>query len=841
MESILGLPLPVKDPILIFGICMVVILATPLLFERLRLPGLIGPIIAGVVLGSSVLNVLERGQAIELLGNVGLLYIMFLSGLEINMSQFRKNRDRSLVFGIITFTIPQVVGTIIFRYLLGFSWPASILIASMFASHTLVPYPIISRLGIMKNDAVVTTVGGTILTDTVALLVLVVVARGFQGELTTMFWITLALAMVIYVAVVVYLLPPLARWFFRNVSDGGKSEFIFVLAVVFVGAYLARAVGTEPILGAFLVGLTLNRLIPERSRLMNRIQFFGETFIIPFFLIFIGLLVDVSVLASGFTAWIVMISMLATNVGTKWIAAGITRRIYNYSNAEGWIIFGLSTCEAAATLAATLVGYELGIIGDEVLNGVVLMIFATCILGPSVVDRFGREVARQQEEQLYEPRQAPQRILVPLANPSTSESLINVAAMLRDNKSEETVFPLTVVAEELEAENTESNVAAAERLLAHAVVHAAEMDVPVNPVTRVARNPASGIVEAATERRVSDIVIGWNGTRSAQQRIFGAVIDQMLEQSSQQVWVCKLDHSINTFQSLVIVMPPLLDHNPGFYEAVRSLKHLAAQLGATIQVLVVQDEPDRFRQHFQEVAIEVSTGFMQVSTWQGLRSTLQDFLKDTNLVVLVSAREGTVAYERPLERLPQMLADLSSSFLVLYPSEKDARSFGAVQPQGLPNILTEERVLLNLNAPSYEETVDALLRTAIDSNDPRHGSVLKSLVYDDVGYASEILPGAIVSHARVRELKETKMFLGIHRKGVPHNRAAQPVHVVILLLSPAQRTTQDHLAQLAEIARYFSQVENLDDLIACSSVDQLRAWFDRRGAGGSENRLLPEV
>ncbi|AFZ36304.1 transporter, CPA2 family [Stanieria cyanosphaera PCC 7437] len=828
MESILGLSLPFKDPILIFGICMVVILATPLLFERLRLPGLIGPIVAGVVLGSSVLNILERGQAIELLGNVGLLYIMFLSGLEINMSQFRKNRDRSLVFGLITFTIPQVLGTIIFRYLLGFDWAASILIASMFASHTLVPYPIISRLGIMKNDAVVTTVGGTILTDTVALLVLVVVARGYEGELTTTFWITLALSMIIYIAAVIYLLPLLARWFFRNVSDGGKSEFIFVLAVVFILSYLARAVGTEAILGAFLVGLTLNGLIPERSRLMNRIQFFGETFIIPFFLIFIGLLVDVSVLASGFTAWIVMISMLSTNVITKWIAANITRRIYNYSNAEGWVIFGLSTCEAAATLAATLVGYELGIIGDDVLNGVVLMIFATCILGPSIVNRFGREVARQQEEQPYEPGKAPQRILVPLANPSTSEILVNIAAMLRENKSEETVFPLTVVAEETDSENTEVNVAAAERLLAHAVVHAAEIDLPVNPVTRVARNPASGIVEAATERRVSDIVIGWNGASSPQQRIFGTVIDQMLEKSTQQVWVCKINHPVNTFQCLIVVLPTLIDHNPGFYEAVRSLKHLASQLGASLQVLVVNDQADRLQQHFNEVAIEVTTSFMQVATWQELRSYLQKTSNDTNLIILVSAREGTVAHERALEHLPQMLADLQSSFLVLYPSEKEARSFGAFQPQYLPDILTEERVLLNLNTLSYEQTVNALLSTAIDQQDPRHNRVLKALVYDDVGYASEILPGVIISHARVQELKETKMFLGIHPQGVRHERAAQPVHVVVLLLSPAQRTTQDHLAQLAEVAQYFGHVENLDQLIACDNTLQVQDWFERQ-------------
>ncbi len=829
MESILGLPLPVEDPILIFGLCMVVILVTPLLFERFKLPGLIGPIVAGVVLGTSMLNVLERGQAIELLGNVGLLYIMFLSGLEINMNQFRKNRDRSFVFGVITFTIPQLAGTLIFHYLLGFDWLAAILIASMFASHTLVPYPIISRLGIMKNDAVVTTVGGTILTDTVALLVLVVVARAFEGELTTLFWVSLALAMAIYVTAVLYLLPPLARWFFRNVEDGGKSEFIFVLAVVFIGSYLARAVGTEAILGAFLVGLTLNRLIPERSRLMTRIQFFGNAFIIPFFLIFIGLLVDVSVLASGITAWVVMIAMLTTNVVTKLIAASITRRFYQYTPAEGWVIFGLSTCEAAATLAATLVGYELGIIGDDVLNGVVLMIFATCVLGPWVVDRFGRQVAREQDEQHYEPRQAPQRILVPLANPATSETLVNMAALLRDHKSEEAIYPLTVISEAIEAEDTESNVAAAERLLAHAVVHAVELDVPVNPVTRVARNPASGMVEAATERRISDIVIGWNGARSAQQRIFGSVIDQMLDQSPQQVWVCKFDHSVNTFQRLVVILPPVIDHNPGFYEAVRSLKHLADQLGAALKGLAISDDAVSHRQHFEAVPIDVTSEFLALATWDDAHGILRTASPDQDLIALVSAREGTVAYDRTLERLPQLLADLQLSFLVLYPSEKDAHYLGAAQPLSLSQLLSPERVILNLTTSSYEETVDVLLSQVIDRDDPRHSPVLKALAFDDVGYASEVLPRVIISHARVQKLKGPRLCLGVHPQGIERDRTEQPIHIVVLLLTPARGTTPEHLAQLAEVAQAFSQPDLLTKLMQCTQPEQLQSYLSLSG------------
>ncbi|WP_159790802.1 cation:proton antiporter [Sodalinema gerasimenkoae] len=822
MDSLFNLSLPAEDPVLIFSICMAVILIAPLLFERINLPGVTGPIVAGVVLGPSVLNVLEQGQALTLLGNVGLLYIMFLAGLEIDMTQFLRHRDRSLVFGLITFTIPQTLGTIIFR-LMGFDWLASILIASMFASHTLVAYPIISRLGIIKNNAVTTTVGGTILTDTVALLLLVVVARSSQGDLDAQFWITLGLALILYVTAILYLLPPLARWFFRNIGSNNKPAFVFVITTLFVFSYLADAIGIEKILGAFLVGLTLNRLIPERSRLMSRIQFFGDGFIIPFFLIFIGLLVDVSVLASGMTAWIVMGAMLATNVGTKWIASMVTRKIYNYSHAEGMVMFGLSTCEAAATLAATLVGYELGIIGDDVLNGVVMMIFATCILGPSIVEYYGRQVAQQDHSDNFQPRNTPQRILVPLANPATSDALIEVAALLRDHKSNEAIVPLTVVTTQPDddRENAESNVAKAERLLAHAVVHAAEMDLTVNPVTRIAANPAVGMVEAALERRTSDIVIGWNGKQSPEQRIFGGVIDQMLEQTSQQVWVCKLDSPLNTYGRITVILPPLIDYMPGFYEAARSLKHFATQLGVTLNVVTSEESQRQIRQCLETIPLKIETTFTPAATWR-------DSLKDTDLVVLVSARLGTIAHTGQLEQLPRELAASRASFLVLYPSQREAVVYDVHPPQSPLALFDPQRVQLGLTTSSYEKTVEALLSTAIAKDNPKHWSVLKALVYDDVGYASEILPGMIISHARVPKLDRTLMFMATHPTGVHHEQSAQSIHVVVLLLSPSRVSSQDHLAQLAEIARYLSHVTNLDQVIASQQPEQLKSLFQAR-------------
>lgn len=818
MDSILDITLPAEDPIFIFSICMTVILVTPLVFERIKLPGIIGPIVAGVILGPSVLNVLEQGQALTLLGNVGLLYIMFLAGLEIDMAQFRKHRDRSLVFGAITFIIPQTLGTIIFR-LMGFDWLASILIASMFASHTLVAYPIVSRLGILKNNAVTTTVGGTILTDTVALLVLVVVARSAQGELNALFWASLVLSLVIYVTAVLYFLPLLARWFFRNVGSSGKTTFIFILTVVFVCSFLADAIGIEKILGAFLAGLTLNQLIPEQSRLMSRIQFFGESFAIPFFLLFIGLLVDVSVLASGLTAWVVMGTMLSTNVGTKWIASSLTRRIYNYSHAEGMVIFGLSTCEAAATLAATLVGYDLGIIGDDVLNGVVMMIFATCILGPWIVERYGRQVAQQEQEQGHRPTSTPQRILVPLANPGTSEALMDVAAMVRDRTSSEAVVPLTVVTTQAEddRDDTEGHVAQAERLLAHAVVHGAEMDLAVNPVTRVAASPVTGIVDAATERRISDIVIGWNGRHSPQQRIFGGVIDQMLEQTSQQIWVCKLESPINTYERITAILPPLINYMPGFYEVARSLKQVAMQLGVNLKIAIAEDSQRQIQKLLAEIPGDVPVSFIEGNAWR-------DALTDTDLVVLVSARQGTVAYTHTLEKLPQELSALCPSFLVLYPSQREAGRYQTYAPQPLQQLFNPKQVLLGINTPSYEKTVEALLTTAISKDNSQHWRLLKSLVYDEVGYASEILPGAIISHARVQKLDRTLLFMATHLSGVRHEQADQPIRMIVLLLTPTKVSSQDHLAQLAEVARHFSHPEDVEQLLQAHTPEDIQAW-----------------
>ena len=388
--------IPITDNVLLFLVLLLVVFLAPTISRWIKLPGVVGIILAGVALGPNGINLISMTTAIELLGSVGLLYIMFIAGLEINMTDFLRNKNKSIVFGLLTFLIPQITGMIIFR-LLGFSWAASILIASMFASHTLVGYPVITKLGITKNIAVLTTVGGTIITDTLALLILAIIARSVTGELDLNYWISLTLFVSVYFAIIIYFLPILGRWFFKHNEDG-SAQFYFVLVVAFGCSFLAKVIGIEPIIGAFLAGLVLNRMIPVTSTLMNRVQFVGNSLFIPFFLLYIGMIVNIELLIKNPSAWIVMFVMLFTNMITKYVSSKLTQKIFKFSSAEGWVIFGLSTTEAAATLAATLVGYRLKIIGDDVLNGVILMILITCIIGPIVVEFFGKKIVQQKSK-----------------------------------------------------------------------------------------------------------------------------------------------------------------------------------------------------------------------------------------------------------------------------------------------------------------------------------------------------------------------------------------------------------------------------------------------------------
>lgn len=663
----LHLTFPLTQPVLIFAVVLFIILFAPPLVRRLRAPGLIGYIVAGILVGPNGFNLLLRDSSIVLFGTVGLLYIMFLAGLEIDLNDFQKSRNRSLIFGALTFAIPQTLGTLAGYYVLGFELRSSILLASMFASHTLLAYPVVSRLGLTANEAVTVAVGGTIITDTVALLVLAVIAGSARGELDAAFWLQLVIAFTIFLFVVLWGIPKIGAWYFRNMRGDGGSQYIFVLAVVFVCAFLAEVAGVEAIIGAFLAGLALNRLVPHTSPLMNRIEFVGNTLFIPFFLISVGMLVDLRVLFRGTEALTVALVMVVVATGSKYAAAYFTQRIFGYTTDERHLIFGLSNAQAAATLAAVLVGFNLGLLNENVLNGAIVMILVTCFIATFTVDAVGRRVALAESSRKPDLSETPERILVPIAHPATIEGLMDVAILIKNPQLPEPIYPLVVVRDDADVHE---RVATSMKSLEKAIRHAAATETPVQVVSRVDLNIASGIARAAVELMITEVVIGWNAQPSTSQRVLGGVLDHLLTLIRQQVLVCRLAHPLNGTEKIVVLAPPGAERETGFIRWVRMMRNLAKQIGADLDIYGDAATLQQVRAFLSATKPAVTAVYTPLTDWES-SGQVPESVGESNLFLLVSARSGSLSHHAFLDALPRRLAaeHPETNFIIVYPEQ----------------------------------------------------------------------------------------------------------------------------------------------------------------------------
>lgn len=821
--------LPINDPVLIFALAMGIFLLAPVIFERARIPGIIGLIVFGALVGPHVLNLLERDFTFVLLGQVGLLYLVFLAGLELDLNRFNEYRSRSITFGFLSFGIPMGLAVVLMPAL-GFGIPAAVLLGAIIGSHTLLAYPVASRLGIVKNPALVVVIGGTLVTDTLALTVLAVVAGSLAGEVGAGFWLRLFGVLALYVAAVLVLVPRVGRWFFRNVPSRAPAEFIFLMVVLFTTAWAAGLAGAEPIIGAFLAGLTLNRLIPLASPLMTRVRFVGNALFIPFFLLSVGMLVDPRVLWQSAEVWIVAGALIGMVHAGKFLGAWAAKLLYGFNRTEGMAMFGLSVPQAAATLAVTFVGLEIGLFGETVVNAVILMILVTVFVGPSLVERFGRELALQEERKPYDPSEAPRRILIPISNPATADALMDIAFLIREKGSDEPLYPLMVVRGT--EEGSEAQVAEAEKMLSHAILYASGADVPVVPLTRVDRNVATGISRAMAETRTSIVVVGWDGrTSGTRTAVFGTVLDQLLEQTRQTVLVTKMGHPLNTTSRIVLVVPPASDRHPGFRPAVSLIKTLASEVDARLEVLVVREDPGPYASAFRGTKPEHPLEVDGVDGWGPLLWELRTRLGPQDLVVALSARKGTLSWSNELERLPAQLSALvPESFIMVYPSEMEPSALGAAQgrepgTEALPEELDSERVVLGLPGGDFQEAVRALLTSRFDPG-PELDALVRRLVSSEEEFSSEVREGVVLPHALMPGLEEPLMFLGVSPDGVRFPHWEGPAHVLIVLVGPLERRFE-HFRLLTRTARMVRRAHKVASLREAKEIEDVYEWFGR--------------
>lgn len=580
---------PITDPVQVFLIILAIMLVAPLLVERLKMPGLIGLIIAGVIVGPHGLNILDRDATIELLGTVGLLFLMFLGGLETSLDDLKGNATQAITFGLATFGLPMVLGTGA-MLAIGYDPLAAILVASCFASHTLVALPILNRLGIMKSRVVKVALGGTLITNILALLVLAVVVRAAEGELTLGFWLFLIPALTVYTIAVLAGVPLIGRWFFRQFGHDESAEFIFVLATLFVVSSIAGMIQVEPIVGAFLAGIALTQLIPQLSPLMNRIQFIGNTLFVPFFLISVGMLVDPLVLIGEPESLMVAGVMIGTELLSKYAAAWGMGKGFGIPTNGVMVMFGLSVAQAASTLAAITVAFNIGLVDELTINGTIAMILVSCILSPWITNRWGQQFQPQQsQEQAETSGSGPQwggRVLVPVANPNTENNLLQLALILV-KRGKGTLLPIHVVSADANeivpahAITQQTQLLAAAEQLAHATV------AKVETIGRVDDSIDKGIIRAAAERHASSIICGWKGYSTYRENFLGGVLDNVVRLATVPVLITRFPAPLKNTRRVLLAVSEAETTRQEFKHAIALAQILAAELKSELQIVQV--------------------------------------------------------------------------------------------------------------------------------------------------------------------------------------------------------------------------------------------------------------
>lgn len=683
---------PITDPTLIFFVVLLMILLSPIIMGRLRIPHIIGMVLAGVLVGKYGLNILGRDASFELFGRVGLYYIMFLAGLEMDMEGLKKNRNRVMIFGMLTFLVPFAMTYFMGVSLLGYIPLASLLLAAIMASNTLIAYPIVGRYGLTRHTSSTLSVGSSMMALFMALIVMASIVNSFHGNGGILFWLLFILKFVAYCVGLIMVIPRVTRWFLRRYSDA-VMQFIFILAVVFLSAALSDAVGLEGIFGAFMSGLILNRFVPKVSPLMNRIEFTGNALFIPYFLIGVGMLINVRLLFAGSKIlWVVFCIVFFGTLG-KAVAAYLAARIFRMSWLAGHMMFGLTSAHAAGAIAMVMVGRRLEVapgqylFGDEVLNGIVIMILFTCVISTVITERAAQRLRLQEkEDQNMMKNLDDEKILIPVKYPEYSDNLITMATLMRNPRLKRELVALNVVYDDV---NMRRNQAEGQRLLDHLCHLASASDVPMVTQVRVAANIANGIKHAFKEFQASEILMGLHFHKEINRSFWGEFTRSLYNGLSRQIIVTRILQPLNTIRRIQVAIPSRAEFEPGFYRWLERLARMAGNLECRIAFHgrneTLQLVNEFIRNRFPSVRAE----YEEMAHWKEL-PTLGSQVREDHLFVIVTARKGTISYKTAMERLPEELNKFikGKTIMIIFPdqygSEMDDMTFA--QPQH-----TEER------------------------------------------------------------------------------------------------------------------------------------------------------
>ncbi|MBP7504592.1 MAG: cation:proton antiporter [Prolixibacteraceae bacterium] len=689
--TVFNITLPLTNPVLIFSVILFVILFTPILLDRLSIPHLIGLIIAGILIGPYGFNLITRDSSIVLFGTVGLLYIMFISSLEMDMDEFRKNTGKSSLFGFYTFLVPMVLGTLTSFYLLKFSWITSVLLASMYASNTLITYPIVSKLGIAKTRAVNISIGATIITTVAALLVLAIIVGMTRGEITPAFWIRMAISFLLFGVVIIFVFPRIGRWFFKRYHES-VGQYIFVLGMVFLGSFLSQLAGIEPIVGAFLVGMSLNKLIPATSPLMNRIEFVGNALFIPIFLIGVGMLIDLRSFLTDRNTIVVALVMTVVATAAKWIAAWMAQKTFKYTATERGLMFGLTNSQAASTLAAVLVGYNvilgtaadgtpIRLLNDAVLNGTVIMILITCTIASFVTQKSAQQTVLGEITTDEMPGEADmeEKVLIPLGNIDNVEELVNLSVTVKSNARSGVLIGLNII------NNMQQNLAAeknALRLMEKAQKVASATENTLLPLVRYDINLVNGISSVVKENKVTDLIIGLHEKRGITDTFLGDLTNGILNTCNTTTLIYRAVQPLSTIRRTIVYVPDNAEKEIGFPYWLVKIWNIGRNTGSDLIFYGAAEIMQLLQRiHFKH---PVTAEFRTYNDWDNFLALSKEVRRNDNLVFVLS-RKDYPSYHPLMAQIPLFINTYFStqSFTLVFPMQSGVAEevqFNATSP-----------------------------------------------------------------------------------------------------------------------------------------------------------------
>lgn len=659
----------VTNPTWIVLIVLGLILFTPMVLERLKIPSIVGLIVAGMLVGPHGVYLLSRDASFEIFGKVGIYYIMFLASLGMNLTDVQRYRWGALAFGTISFALPMGLGFLVNRWGLGLSLPAAILVAAMYSGHTLLTYPLVMRWGLARHRSVGMAVGGTILTNVLTLVVLAVAVGMYKpdgGE----FNIWYLLGRVVLVTVGLFLVMPwVARWFFRR-FDEGVVQYVFVLVLVFLGAGLMEWAGMEGILGAFLVGLVLNREIPAVGPLMQRIVFVGNALFIPYFLIGVGMIINLHTLLSGWNIAAMALAMILIGTAGKLLAAQLVGRALQFSAIERSMVGGLSTARAASALAIAMVGYEIilpdgsHLLNEDVVGAAMMLILGSCIIASALTERAARRLMLSGATlSASAEREEKDSLVVALANPRMVIPMTNMALMLRSASATSQLTAVSVVLSD-DAEER----AIAQQGLDYAAKMAATVGVRMQTHCRRSVNAVTGIVHTAGEHEATDILIGLHQKKSISATFFGKFATDLFDAASQQIMVYRPLVPIHSLRRMHIVVPRRGEYDPGFRHWAARLATLSVQLSCRISAYGAPETMQALRQIWESSKQKPEVEYHDFTSWDDLLP-LASRLRSDHLAVFISARRGMPSHHRYLDQLPMQLERYFSmrSWMIVVP------------------------------------------------------------------------------------------------------------------------------------------------------------------------------